>query len=99
RAIGAFFRARREDMQWTRNDLRNATGTSGTQVRKIEEGVDSVSTETFLRVMNALGIGMHLCQQNADPVDVVTEGTSQPPPFLLTVDAESRQMYVLHWQQ
>ncbi len=99
RAIGAFFRARRENMGWTRNDLRAATNTSGLQVQKIEEGIDSVGTDTFFRVMLALGIGTHYTVQDSNAAEVCVEGAAMPPPFLVYPDGERGQLYILHWQK
>lgn len=98
-AIGRFFRARRESLGWTRHDLRAATNTSGLQVRKIEEGIDSVGTDTFFRVMLALGLGTHFTAQHANAAEVCVEGASMPPPFLVCPDEQGAQLYILHWQQ
>jgi len=99
RALGAFLRARRENIGWSRNQLRERTNTSGLQIEKIEDGIDTVSTDTLLRVMRELGVGVHLSVQNADEAsDVSAEGMRVPPPFLVCADADARQLYVLHWR-
>jgi len=99
RAMGAFFQSRRKSLGWTVSQLRRRTNTSDLQIEKIETGTDSVNTDTLFRVMNELGIGLHLCEQNADEAAVVSmEGARTPPPFLLFADPKSKQLYVLHWQ-
>lgn len=99
RAMGAFLRARRENIGWSRHQLRERTNTSGQQVDKIEDGTDTVSTDTFLRVMLELGVSLHLTALNADEAAAVSmEGMRAPAPFLLFVDEQARELYVLHWQ-
>lgn len=100
RAIGAFFRQRREAIGWSANQLRERTNTSGLQLDKLENGTDSVNTETLFRVMLELGIGLHLTEQNSDEATALSlDGTSVPPAFLVCVDAKHRQLYVLHWKR
>lgn len=98
-AIGRFFRARRESLGWTRHDLRAATNTSHLQVQKIEEGEQSVNTDTFFRVMLALGIGTYYTVQDSNAAEVCVEGAAMPPPFLVCPDGERGQLYILHWRQ
>lgn len=99
RAIGAFLKARRLNMGWTPRALRNRTGTSDLQIEKIETGKDTVTMDTFLRVMLELGVGMHLTEQNSDAPAVSAEATTIPPHFLATLDPDARQLYVLHWRR
>lgn len=100
RAIGAFFRNRREKLGWLPHHLRDRTNTSGTQIDALETGDGNVRFDTFLKVMLEEGIAIHLTEQNADEAMPVTmEGASVPPPFLLCADAKTKQLYVLHWQR
>jgi hypothetical protein len=63
------------------------------------EADTDVTLPTFLRAMHELGIGMHLTEHNSDAPAVSADASSTPPPFLATIDADARQLYVLHWRR
>lgn len=98
RAIGVFLRNRREAIGWSVHALRGRTNTSNAQVKAIEEGTHP-GMDTYLKLMLTMGLSLHLTEQNADAAEVLLEGTSVPPPYLLASDEAAGQLYVLHWQQ
>ncbi len=110
RSIANFFRARRENIGWSRHELRQRAGLNSTQLTALEGDSDTVVTmPTFLRTMLELGLGLHITEQNADAVAVSAETSLAPPSFLTVLDmagphaAEEgpgvRQLYVLHWRR
>lgn len=98
KAMGRFLRARRQEVGWTANALRQRTGNSHEQLVKMETGRDTVSVDTLLRVMHELGIGLYLSVQNSDAADTSVAGAYFPPPFLLIPDPKGRELFVFHWR-